>query len=445
MKLTEKYEEAFSHLPEGVEAAEAEAERSAMLSVTLENGSHGSAGASDVTDLYVRASGEKTGCTVTQDLEADSAKVILEALENGKYSQNAKPEKMLPGEKQQSTAEDELMDCLPPDRLWQAAEEIDRELCRRCPELSVRQLAVSDRITGIRVANSLGLCRADEYRRACLEVFAMDQRYPGRYFMQTYTAHDLFTLSGQKVAGDVEKWTEFVSEPVTSVPSGHYTCVLDGRVMANILLTSWQMFTAGNYLAEKTPFAGRMGQKTAASCVCLTDKVSRGGSGYRFAMDCEGNAGADVPVITEGVFRGLLSDGRGSVPGSGNAGRRPLLGKNGDVTETPKNFGLEPGDSSTQELLRMMGDGIYVWDSLDVFHTINIASGEYSIPCEGILIQDGKMAGALHKLTISGSVQNLLQNITAVGSEEFFCEMPILYSYNVSSPAVLLKDIAVSC
>lgn len=445
MKLIEEYEKAFSHLPEGVEAAEAEAERSAQLSVSLENGSHGSAGASDVTDLYVRASGEKTGSTVTQDLEADGAKVILEAFENGKYSQSPAPEKMLRGEIQQSGAEDELMNCLPPAQLWQAAERIDRELSLGCPELSIRQLTVSDRITGIRVANSLGLRRADEYRRACLEVFAMDQRYPGCYYTRSYTAPDLSGLSGPKAAGDVQEWTRLVSEPPASVTSGHYPCVLDGRVMANILLTSWQMFTAGNYLAKKTPFAGLISQKTSGSCVCLTDKVSRSGSGYRFALDCEGNTGVDVPVITDGVLTGLLSDGRGSVPGSGNAGRKPLLGKNGDVTETPKNFGLEPGSLSTQELLRMMGDGIYLWDSLDVFHTINIASGEYSIPCEGILIKDGRMAGALHKLTITGTVQDLLQNITAVGREEFFCEMPILYSYNVSSPAVLVKEIAVSC
>jgi PmbA protein len=167
-------------------------------------------------------------------------------------------------------------------------------------------------------------------------------------------------------------------------------------------------------------------------------------------VDCEGSLGSDTILVENGVLKHLMNnltsaEAMQEAP-TGNAGRKALLSGNihTDILVTPKNFRMDPGSDTLETLFEKMQNGVYLYDSLDVFHSIHIASGDYSIPCEGILIRDGKMAGKLPGLTINGKIQDLLKDITAVGNDPATYCMPILNSYLVSSPSVLVSKISVS-
>ena len=59
-------------------------------------------------------------------------------------------------------------------------------------------------------------------------------------------------------------------------------------------------------------------------------------------------------------------------------------------------------------MLKDMGDGVYITESYDIFHSINIGSGDFAIPCRGIVIKDGKPHHSVTALTICGNLINLL-------------------------------------
>ena len=81
MSYLDRYRHALGSLPEGVYEAEVDAERRVSTLVKRSGGEIVETGSSDTTELFVRASGDKTGYAYTQDLEEEPGEVLMKALE----------------------------------------------------------------------------------------------------------------------------------------------------------------------------------------------------------------------------------------------------------------------------------------------------------------------------------------------------------------------------
>ena len=103
-----------------------------------------------------------------------------------------------------------------------------------------------------------------------------------------------------------------------------------------------------------------------------------------------------------------------------------------------------PGTVSDEEMLAQLGDGLYVFDAFDQFHAVNSASGQFSFPCSAVLVEGGKRKGVVRGLTMNGSVGDLLLNVEAVGKRLSYMPLLMHYTYQVASPAVLVKNINVT-
>jgi PmbA protein len=82
MNYLDRYRHALRTLPEGVSEAEVDAERRVSTMVKCSGGEIVETGSSDTTELFVRASGDKTGYAYTQDLEEEPEGVFTKALRN---------------------------------------------------------------------------------------------------------------------------------------------------------------------------------------------------------------------------------------------------------------------------------------------------------------------------------------------------------------------------
>ena len=76
MRELKAYKAAMQFLPSGCLAAEAEAEKQEKLSVEMTGSQTGPMSCSEQTELFVRASGQKTGMVYTQKLDANASDVI---------------------------------------------------------------------------------------------------------------------------------------------------------------------------------------------------------------------------------------------------------------------------------------------------------------------------------------------------------------------------------
>lgn len=86
MRELKAYKAAMQSLPSGCLAVEAEAEKQEKLSVEITGSQTGPMSCSEQTELFVRASGQKTGMVYTQKLDANASDVIAQALTNSEAS-----------------------------------------------------------------------------------------------------------------------------------------------------------------------------------------------------------------------------------------------------------------------------------------------------------------------------------------------------------------------
>ncbi len=445
MNLLDAYKAAFVALPPEIHVAEVEAENESVAEVTLRDGARQDRSYSDVTSLFVRATGEKTGFTYTQDLEEEPLAVIRRAYESSLYSAADAPEPMN-GPCDGQTREDALEN-LEISLLWQKAEAIDRWVAAQGFGQQSRTLTVTDRVKTLGLANTLG-CDVQRSKRT-IEVSLLAVKAGCGSLSKVLTFSGPEELEPAMFAASLQKWAARPSAPAP-FESGRYPCVLDAGVMTNILLTSWQMFTGRNYLARNTPFAGQLGETVLSPVLHLADQAARPESGHRARVDVEGTPARDVEIVQGGVLCGLLHNlssaaAMGAAP-TGNAGRKALLSGNihTDILTIPKNFGILPGAGDAASLLARMDDGVYLYESFDEFHSINIASGDFSIPCNGIRVEHGRCTGLLDGLTINGTVQGLLRAVEAVGADLAVLPLEMLHSYAVFSPSVLVSGLEIS-
>ena len=105
----------------------------------------------------------------------------------------------------------------------------------------------------------------------------------------------------------------------------------------------------------------------------------------------------------------------------------------------PKNFTIESGTASLEQLIHDCDDGVYVFENYDQFHALNVVSGDFSFPCKAVRIKEGKPVGIMEGLTMTGNVAELFARVEQVGSDRVINPLVMYDSYTVSGPAMLVK------
>ena len=185
----------------------------------------------------------------------------------------------------------------------------------------------------------------------------------------------------------------------------------------------------------------------AGPALTIADGPACGG-GFKPPFDVEGAPKGRTPVVDAGRFVEPLSDlawaGRmGLTASSGNAARRDTLGRivPNDVTVAPSCICIEPGASSLADLFARMGDGMYLTDIGDIYHSFNFASGDVSAPCRGVWVRGGEPAGGIRACTLSDNLASILANVATVSDELEFVDLEDLNAYYAGAPDVLVDGL----
>ena len=75
------------------------------------------------------------------------------------------------------------------------------------------------------------------------------------------------------------------------------------------------------------------------------------------------------------------------------------------------------GDASDTELLRRVGDGIWVQTVSGLHSGTNPVSGDFSVGIAGRAIRDGELAEPVREATIASTLQRMLMDVVGVSSE----------------------------
>ena len=444
------YQEAFKRLPGDIREAEVNAETHDIMDISVENGKISGLQSSSNTVLFIRVNGERTGYMYTEDLKEDPMQILHRALENSGCSDRKQPD-LLNGEPLvlKQDAGKAVQD---PAELERVAAKMERAILEGgCGVIRKVHVSLKAETVALRTVNSHGrdvsFCSPLYLLRVTVNGTDGEKNYSSSY--QT-TASKLHGFREQEYLESLETGLMSQMKPEPSFSSGEYPVVLDRVVVRNLFVTAWQLFSGLKYMEGSSVFCGLLGTRVGGDALNITDYPSHPSSGFCVPFDCEGTAGKQVKLMEGGVLCGLLTNlgsaaSLGLVP-TGNAGRKPLLFGNiaTDILVTPRNLVIEPGSSDITQLLEHMGDGIYITVSFDVFHTVNISSGEFCVPCKGIRIRNGKMAEHLSSLQISGNLRDLFSHVAEVGRQMYLSPMEDLENYGIGACDLRLTSCRVS-
>ncbi len=186
--------------------------------------------------------------------------------------------------------------------------------------------------------------------------------------------------------------------------------------------------------------AGKLGQSIAAPALTIIDDnvmlLPNGVGGYGSSpFDGEGLPSLRTVVVEGGVLQNYLLNtytARKLGMKSTHNASRGLAGTPGIGAG---NLYLEPGTHTPEEIIAGVPEGLYV-TSLMGFGT-NLVTGDYSRGATGLWIENGQLTHAVEEVTIAGNLTQMLQNITAIGSD-------LVFRGSVASPTIRIDGMTLA-
>lgn len=441
------YQRALERLPAGVARAEVNAERIRCTDIAIRNGRAASSVSFDQTKYYVRAGGERLGTVYTERPDDDAAALFTLAAENARWTDAGGAPMNGP---ERSLRDSDGKENEPIRDLIAFGAEAEGAL--RGADIHFLHVRVTER--EMRTVNSLGL-DSFTHRHWADAYAAVSLPRSGMQAAEAEANVSARSLSGLHPAAFARKALALADQadggglkPV-SLPSGRYDCVMTGQVMRNILMTAWRSFSAEAMAGGGSVFRAA-GERVGSAAVSLINTPSHPLSGKQMPVDSEGTPMGETLVVADGLLREpistLASAQKLGLHASGCAGRVPVMTGNVPIalTTVPGLFYLRPDARNAQErLVKRMNTGFVLTYSLDLFHSVNIASGLFSIPCGGYFVRNGEAAGSVSQMTVAGSLRELFTAVEAAGNDLDFDDF-YFRNYCVGSPSALLRGLSFS-
>ena len=230
------------------------------------------------------------------------------------------------------------------------------------------------------------------------------------------------------------------------VPGGAYSVILGPQPLTEIL--EWVLMPGlqlDMFYAGATPFSGKMDRQVASRQLYLYDDGADPGLAASKAITDEGLPTGRTDLIRNGVLSGLLSnhynyqrmlrdphgrDKLGVDPVQAlqaiapRNGFRPGVGGGRDFSSPPSiastNLVVEGQDGlSHEELLRQVGDGVYIGRIWYTYPVNGINAGDFSgtVVGDSYVIRDGKLAEPIrpNTLRMNDNVLRVINSILGIG------------------------------
>lgn len=321
--------------------------------------------------------------------------------------------------------------------------ELALEMEARARSIDPRVVAVplasySDSTSEFAIATSTGIAVYDRRAGGGISAFVIatdgTDRQTGNGFA---VGRSLAELDVEAAARDAaERATRLLG--ATQPASRRLTVVLDPFVTAQILMVISPTLSGDAVLKGRSFFADRVGDEVASSIVTLVDDPTDPEAYMATKYDGEGLAARRLPFIENGVLRGFAH--------TAYTARRAGTRSTGSAVRGVKTLpapgctamALTPGDLDQDAMLAMVGDGLLVQDVTGLHSGVDPVSGDVSVGATGLIIRDGKPAEPVREITIASTMQRMLQDVVAVGSDVTRLPMP------ATGVSVAIRDVTMS-
>ena len=225
-----------------------------------------------------------------------------------------------------------------------------------------------------------------------------------------------------------------------SCKPGNYKAVLKSEAFQQFFMVFFGNFLATTMQRGLSLLADKEGETIASSVFTVKEEPMYDNALTKIPFDDEGVLTTATAIIYKGVFATALYDLK-SANKAGKTSTGNGFRSGSAVSEMPTNLIVEPGEKSFEELLEEVGEGIILTDLSGLHAGVNAISGDFSLLCEGYLIENGKKGRPVEQITVAGNFYEVIKSIISVGNDiinlpsgegEFF------------TPSVYIESLAIS-
>lgn len=189
-------------------------------------------------------------------------------------------------------------------------------------------------------------------------------------------------------------------------PTVKTTMLVDSRAAGQLMGRLLGSANARRVHQGQSFWADLVGKKAFSEKLTIVDDplIPRGFGSRHF--DGEGISAKYLPIVEDGVVRNLYVDtyhGR-------KAGMTPTTGSSSNRV-----IGL--GDQSLEELLKEVGDGVYVTSWLG--GNADSTTGDFSLGLRGHMIENGEIGRPVGEMNVTGNLKDLFGRLEMVGNDVY--------------------------
>jgi len=222
---------------------------------------------------------------------------------------------------------------------------------------------------------------------------------------------------------DLESFGRGISEKALSLldakqaPSGDFPVIFDPELTGVFIHEALgHASEADIILRNDSILKDKLGQKIGSELITVVDDATRKDGFGHFAYDVEGSNSNKNVLVEDGILKSVLSSRESAkklgLESSGNA--RSSI-KNQPLVRMSNTY-IKPGDSSFDELIEDMHDGIYLKGSRG--GQVDTGKGIFQFNAvEAYKIENGELSTHLRDVSLSGSTLDILNNVVGVGSD----------------------------
>jgi PmbA protein len=219
------------------------------------------------------------------------------------------------------------------------------------------------------------------------------------------------------------------------VPTQKAAVIFESRAARTLLSHLFEAVNGGSVYRKASFLAGKLGQKIASSNVTIVDDSTLPRLFGSSPCDAEGVPSRRTVVVQNGVLSSYLLNTytakRLGLKTTGNAAR----GLTGAAGVGHGNLYLEAGPASAEEMIRSVGQGLYVTELIG--QGVNTVTGDYSRGAVGLWIENGALSFPVSEITIASTLEQMLKGIAMVGSD-------LEFRGSLAAPTLLISEMTIS-
>jgi PmbA protein len=367
--------------------------------------------------------GLHTGSAYTSDLSAEGIRHMVHSAVELAGITTADPHAGLPDASELGSIPGDLgMYCGDVEGL---ATELKIEMARRAEDASLRadpriansEGASFDTHTGRHAfANSRGF--AGEYRSSYCSLSTVPVAREGDSMERDYwvsTARGFAGLEKPEDVGRIAAQRAVRRLGARKMETQKVPVVFEPRTARSLLDNIFDAVHGGAVYRNESFLAGKLGERVASEKLTVIDDGTIPGLFGTSPFDDEGVPTRRTVVIENGVLKSYLLNAytarKLGLRTTGNASR----GLAGNAGVGNGNLYIEKGAAAPGQLIAGIRDGFYVTELMGF--GVNIVTGDYSRGAVGLWIRNGELAFPVSEVTIAGTLQQMLMNLEAIGSD----------------------------